>query len=366
MQNYISKQKIQVSQSSTGEDIFIEKIIIKGSDEKAPSVYMQASMHASELQGNTVMIELLEYFKKYQPRGDVYLIPQCNPIGKDVFIGAGHQGRFDSATGDNFNRYYYYPKIDYKRFAEKHINSSTTDYKKAFEELLQIEIKKELANEWELSRARRLNLIAQEEAQKADFVLDLHTDTDAITYLYTAEFAKETAEKFGYRHTLVIDNDKADGALDEAIFCPWWHLSHAFKELGRDEEVLKEGYTLELGSEEYINFEDAKMQAQGVLNYLSHKNIIDSPFETNLLHKDITHTEISNYKHIKAVEGGLYEWFIKAGDSFQAGEVIGQYIQTSAMTKKDLKMPYGGTVISIHYTGAVCQGSQLINLAVNS
>ncbi|AHH47205.1 hypothetical protein X557_06480 [Francisella tularensis subsp. holarctica PHIT-FT049] len=52
---------------------------------------MQASMHASELQGNAVMIELLEYFKKYQPKGDVYLIPQCNPIGKDVFIGAGHQ-----------------------------------------------------------------------------------------------------------------------------------------------------------------------------------------------------------------------------------------------------------------------------------
>ncbi|MDE4965704.1 succinylglutamate desuccinylase, partial [Francisella tularensis subsp. holarctica] len=37
---------------------------------------MQTSMHASELQGNAVMIELLEYFKKYQPTGDVYLIPQ--------------------------------------------------------------------------------------------------------------------------------------------------------------------------------------------------------------------------------------------------------------------------------------------------
>ncbi|AXA33959.1 M14 family zinc carboxypeptidase [Francisella adeliensis] len=364
MQSYISKEKINVSQSSTGEDISIEKITIKGSDKNSPTVYMQASMHASELQGNTVMIELLEYFNKYQPKGDIYLIPQCNPIGKDLFIGAGHQGRFDSATGDNFNRYYHYPKIDYKSFAEKHINSSTTDYKKAFEKLLQEKISEELSNEWELSRARRLNLIAQQEAQKADFVLDLHTDTDATTYVYTAEFAKKMAEKFGYKHTLVIDNNKAEGALDEAIFCPWWHLSHAFKELGRDEEVLKEGYTLELGSEEYINFADAKMQTQGVLNYLHHKNIIDSPFETNLLHEKIIHTNISNYKHIKAIEGGLYEWFIKAGDSFKAGEVIGQYIQTSTMIRKELKIPYSGTVISIHNTGAVCQGSQLMNLAL--
>ncbi|AIT08723.1 hypothetical protein LO80_01185 [Candidatus Francisella endociliophora] len=364
MMNYISKEKIKVSQSSTGEDICVEKITIKGSDKNAPSVYMQASMHASELQGNTVMVELLEYFKKYQPKGDVYLIPQCNPIGKDVFIGAGHQGRFDSATGDNFNRYYNYPKIDYSAFVKEHIKSSKQDYKKAFEELLQSEIKKELANEWELSRAKRLNLLMQQEALKADFVLDLHTDTDAVTYLYTAEFAKKSAEKFGYKHTLVIDNDKADGALDEAIFCPWWHLSQEFKKQGRNESILKEGYTLELGSEEYINFEDAKMQSQGVLNYLKSKDIIDSPFETDLLNTEIVHNDITNYKHIKAVEGGLYEWFIKAGDKFKAGDVIGQYIQTATMTKKELKMPYGGVVISIHNTGAVCQGSQLINLAV--
>lgn len=364
MSQYISKERIQVSQSSTGDDIYVEKITIKGTDLKAPSVYMQASMHASELQGNTVMVELLEYFKKYQPKGNVYLIPQCNPIGKDVFIGAGHQGRFDSATGDNFNRYYNYPKIDYKTFVKEYIKSSIEEYKKAFEELLQTQIQKELANEWELSRARRLNLIVQQEAQKADFVLDLHTDTDAITYLYTAEFAKETAEKFGYKHTLVIDNDQAGGALDEAIFNPWWQLAQEFKKQGRDEYVLKEGYTLELGSEEYINFEDAKMQSQGILNYLSSKNIIDSPFKTDRLHKDIIHNDISNYKHIKAVEGGLYEWFINAGDEFKAGDVIGQYIQTATMQKKDLALPSGGVVISIHNTGAVCQGSQLLNLAV--
>ena len=42
---YISKEKIKVSQASNGQDIFIEKITIKGSDPQAPSVYMQASMH---------------------------------------------------------------------------------------------------------------------------------------------------------------------------------------------------------------------------------------------------------------------------------------------------------------------------------
>ena len=107
------------------------------------------------------------------------------------------------------------------------------------------------------------------------------------------------------------------------------------------------------------------MQSQGILNYLKSKQIIDSPFETNLLNTDIRHhTYGDNYKHLKAIEGGLYEWFVKPGDIFKAGYVVGQYIQTSTMQKKDLILPYGGVVISIHNTGAVCQGGQLINLAI--
>lgn len=53
------------------------------------------------------------------------MIPQCNPIGKDAFIGAVHHDRLDSLTGDNFNRYYFYPKIDYTTFVKEHINSTT-------------------------------------------------------------------------------------------------------------------------------------------------------------------------------------------------------------------------------------------------
>ena len=362
--NYITQEKIKVSQSSNGDDIFINKITIKGSHNNAPSVYMQASMHASELQGNTVMIQLVEYFRLHQPKGDVYLIPQCNPIGMDSFQGAGHQGRFDSATGDNWNRYYYNPEIDYKSFVSEHINSTTSEYKKSFENLIQSKISNELKNELYLSRARKINLIVQHEAQKADFVLDLHTDTDAITYVYTASYAKKSAETFGYKHSLVIPND-CGGALDEAIFVPWWRLQEEFAKQGRDEKILKEGFTLELGSEEDICFDDSVAQTQGVLSYLKSKGIIDSVFATNRLHSEVVHHDISNYKQIRAIEGGMYEWLVKAGESFKAGDVIGQYIQTCTMSKKDLTLPVGGTIISIHTTGAVCQGTQLLNLALD-
>ena len=34
-----------------------------------------------------------------------------------------------SSTRDNFNRYYFYPKIDYTAFVKEHINSTTAEYK---------------------------------------------------------------------------------------------------------------------------------------------------------------------------------------------------------------------------------------------
>lgn len=138
-----------------------------------------------------------------------------------------------------------------------------------------------------------------------------------------------------------------------------------FKKQGRDEDVLKECFTLELGSEECISKNDASMQTQGVLNYLKHKDIINSTFAIDRLNSEVIHHDIANYKHIKATEGRLYEWFVKAGDSFKVGDVIGQYIQTSTMTRKDLAFPCGGTIISISMKGAACQGSALMNLAIS-
>ncbi|ALB01730.1 hypothetical protein ACH24_03240 [Francisella persica ATCC VR-331] len=56
----------------------------------------------------------------------------------------------------------------------------------------------------------------------------------------------------------------------------------------------------------------------------------------NLLRTDIRYTYIANYKHIKAVEGSLYEWFIKAGDQFKAGEIIGKIYSNLINLEKNI------------------------------
>ena len=365
MSEYLIKTQIKVGENASGKAIEVTKFHIKGRDHKAKTVYIQASMHASEIQGNAVILALLDCFAQNQPLGDVVVIPQCNPIGQDMLIGSGHQGRFDAVNGDNWNRYYYKPEIEYKQFAETHLKSSSDIYKQALRKMISAQIDQLLINDYGLSRAKRLNYIMQQQALVADVILDLHTDTYAIDYLYSPQYAKKSAENFGFEHVLLIEN-KCNGALDEAGFYPWWSLQKAFAELGRKEPVLVESFTLELGSEERIDSQKAKVQAHRIMHYLASQKVVNfEPKHKQFLSKHIVFHQEDSFRSVYANEGGLYEWFLSPGDIFEKGEVIGKCLQMSKPRALEICYPFSGLIMSINAQGSVQQGSHLLNVVVD-
>ncbi len=347
-----------VGQDASGKDLTVKIIYIKGKGQTAPSVYMQASMHAAEIQGNAVIFELLAHFCQKQPLGDITIIPQCNPIGLMHRAGAGHQGRFDAMNGDNWNRYYLCPEIDYDAFAQSHITSDTAAYKREFKTLLAAEIDKALSDNLSLTRAKRLAYSVQRHAVKADIVLDLHTDTNAIDYLYSPLYAQEASGQFGFAHVLLIGNNFG-GAMDEAIFCPWWRLQQAFLRQNRKEDVLIDSFTLELGPEEVIDQKRAQRQADGIVNYLAYKNVL--PASPKGIKTVQYHTRES-FKAIYAPRGGLYEWFISPGQKVQKDQVIGRCLQMANNQSFDITLPYNGLVVSINGKGALPQSAHILNL----
>ena len=70
--------------------------------------YIQAALHADELPGMRVAAELrwrlAELEEAGRLLGRVELVPVANPIGLAQVIQGTHQGRFDFASGRNFNR----------------------------------------------------------------------------------------------------------------------------------------------------------------------------------------------------------------------------------------------------------------------
>ncbi|WP_203249892.1 MULTISPECIES: succinylglutamate desuccinylase/aspartoacylase family protein [Cysteiniphilum] len=365
MKSYITKSLIDVGQNASGEAITVAKYKIKGQDQNAKKVYIQASMHASEIQGNAVIINLLKHFNEEQPQGDITIIPQCNPFGRDILIGAGHQGRFDATNGDNWNRYYFKPEIDYQSFAKEHLKSAQAEYATALRNEISAQMTAALNNDFGLSRARRLNYTMQLEALQADIILDLHTDSLAIDYLYSPQYAKDSAESLGFEYVLLIEN-KCNGSLDEAGFYPWWSVQKAFTELGRNEPVLVDSFTLELGSEELIDHKKAQIQSNRILNYLAAQQVIAAnKAYKEACAKHIAFYDEDSFQAVYAQSGGLYEWFVVPGDTFDAGQVIGRCLQMVHAKECDVSFSFAGLVISVHSKGALQRGSHLLNVIVS-
>lgn len=364
MKEYIKISHIKIGQNSSGEDILVKKLSVKGKSTKAKKVYIQSSMHASEIQGNAVILALLNHFNKYQPLGNVVIIPQCNPMGRDTLIGAGHAGRFDLSNGENWNRCYFRPEINYSAFATQYLQSNRQEYANEFRKIIKDQITESLQNPFGLSRAKSLNYKIQLEALEADIILDLHTDTYAIDYIYSPQYAKEDVKNFDFGCVLLMEN-KCNGALDEASFYPWWNLQQSFEKVGRYEPVLVNSYTLELGSEESINSKKAKLQAQKILNYLANQNVISSDdYVDTDANKHINFYDENLFRAIYAQSGGLYEWFVHPGDKFVKHQVIGQLLQMTQEKVLSISYPFDGSVVSINGKGALQKGSHLLNVIV--
>ncbi|MGB3122204.1 MAG: succinylglutamate desuccinylase/aspartoacylase family protein, partial [Pseudomonas sp.] len=123
-------------------------------DGSGPSVHLQAGVHADEIAGMLVLHQLLPRLQACQDqgrlRGTVTVVPQANPFGIGQFRQGKLLGRFHEATGQNFNR--------------------------AFDQSLAMQRPASTLAHWQKSLVQL--------AAGADLVLDLHTDDEALPYLY--------------------------------------------------------------------------------------------------------------------------------------------------------------------------------------
>ena len=81
-----------------------------GTPGRGEKAYLQASLHADELPGMLVMHHLMQSLAEAEAAGrvvgEIVLVPVANPIGLAQGLLHGRIGRFEAASGENFNRGY--------------------------------------------------------------------------------------------------------------------------------------------------------------------------------------------------------------------------------------------------------------------
>jgi hypothetical protein len=326
--NTLSTKTLPIKELSNGDQLSISVFHVRG-ELPGPTVYIQASVHGAEHQGNPVIFELLNYFKTHPIKGELTIVPCANPTSITQKVGTWTYGRFNPITGHNWNRNY----TDLMAMKEQErgfsLGQFVTDHLKSSWQEIKVDYKKAITNMIAQARAhyllrgpnenRKLNLILQELAADADIVLDLHTGPTACRYLYAAEFELESAKVFNFPLTLAIPPEFA-GAMDEACFVPWWQLREEFKKQGREIPIEFEAFTVELGSEERISFAEAVDDSARLLGYLKYRGVIDSAPEFKK--QKSRWSELAHYRTYYAPKGALYDFVAGPGTEFKKGQAL--------------------------------------------
>ncbi len=379
MINKLERIDSPILQLPSGDHLNLTLFRIKG-DQTGPNIHIQANVHGAEIQGNAVILNLLQYFCNNSFKGTVTFIPTANPLALNNKSGASTSGRFSQISGENWNRTYtdvseqtnLINYFDIDKFAQINIDKDWHEIKelfklKLFQHFKNIEKKYRIKN---ITGNKIPSLLLQKVASNSDIVLDLHTGPKATNYIYSAEHQSESVLNFNFPYVINIPS-KFAGAMDEATFCPWVNLNKALLKLGKHTPIDFESYTIELGNEETINLKDAQESTNNILNYLFFKKIIKEKIKINKT-KQI-HCKLENFVTYNAPFGGLYEFTRSPGEFIKKGEIVAKYFNLKDIkSSKDLDFSLKHInatndcyVINHGTSGSIMQGMEIYQVMEN-
>ncbi|QPC41739.1 succinylglutamate desuccinylase/aspartoacylase family protein [Kaustia mangrovi] len=155
-----------------------------GAPDARPKAYIQAALHADEAPGQLVAHHLLQQLDNADERGEItgqiVVAPAANPIGLAQFVNGDHLGRYDLASGRNFNRGW--PMLADNLVGR--LGSRLGNNAGANLALIRAAIQELLDERPQASPVGSLQTVLAREAYDCDLVLDLHCDDEGLMHLF--------------------------------------------------------------------------------------------------------------------------------------------------------------------------------------
>lgn len=292
-------------------------------------VYIQAALHADEIPGMLVAqflrIELEALERDGSINGEVILVPAANPIGLSQAIHGAPFGRFDLATGVNFNRAYKHVASDLKLSLAGKLS---TDDAAANVALIREHARESVASWMPGTNAETLKKTLLSLAIDADYVLDLHCDNEAVVHMYAGtplqQAVKPLAAIMG-AHAVLLALEAGEEPFDEACSRLWWDLPAHFGAAFPIPPACV-SVTVELRGEMDVSYEYARQDARGLLQYLAHEGVLEVPVEP-LPEPICAPTPLEGVEPIQAPHSGVLVFMKNLGDKIDGGEAIAELVE---------------------------------------
>jgi len=339
-----------------------------GTTGSGPKAYIQASLHADEVPGLLVAHHLRRRLAELEAsgalRGEVVLVPFANPVGLSQWVLAAHQGRFELASGENFNRHY----ADLVPRAAELVAESVAGGAPVDVSVVRAALRAacaELPADTELKSLRRTLLGL---AIDADVVLDLHCDNEAMLHLYTTPDlwpAVEPLARLTGSCAVLLAEDSGGASFDEACSTVWKRLAEALSQrLGRAIELPPAcaAVTVELRGERDVTHELAAADAECLLQYLACRGVIDGA-PARLPDLACAPTPLAGSIPLLAPHGGVLVHIAGLGAKVRAGDLVAEIVDPLAGSVTPLRTTVAGVLYARESRRFVAAGTRVAKVA---
>lgn len=316
-------------------------------------VYMQASLHADELPGSLVAHHLFERLERLEAAGRlqarIVLVPMCNPLGLRQNILYSHIGRFDFASGQNYNRLRSLRLHDW--VAGRLQQQGFVPAADAAANVRQIRavMQASLAAFEPQTSVEALQTVLVGLACDADLVLDLHCDNHAVLHLYTLpqlwEAFEPMARHLGSECHILAEDSQSD-SFDEVLSTPWLKLQRMYPDAAIP--LACHSATVELRGERDLSHAWARQDADALLQYLHLLGDVQLP------HDDVRGAPglacpphpLQGMQYVNAPMPGIVVYHVQAGDWVQAGQPVADVVDPVNQDVRTVTSPIDGVVFA--------------------
>lgn len=299
-----------------------------------PTCYIHAALHADEIPGLLVLNKLVKDLDELEAEGKIcrkiIVLPYANPIGLQQDMLGSHIGRFNFATGVNFNRDFgdYTKKIDDRiKDGRLVLNKEDSDSNVAairshLREILEEEMKEPQSVESSLKK------VIFRMASTSDIVLDLHCDTQALIHMYTHTRLwpemRDLAGDLGCWATLLAENSGGT-PLDEASSGVWAQLKDRYPDYPIP--MACQSVTVELRGAADVNDELAGKDVAALKTFLLRRGYIKSDGDAPAVPDPPREASpLTGVEMIQANAHGILLFKKSLGDMVKPGDVVAEIV----------------------------------------
>jgi predicted deacylase len=337
-----------------------------GSGEKA---YLQASLHADELPGMLVMHHLKGLLDTAESegriRGSIVLVPVANPIGLAQGLLHGRIGRFEAASGENFNRGY----PDYLSAITPAVEARLGPDADANRATIRAAMRAHIDGIAPATELESLRKTLSSLACDADLVMDLHCDLEAVLHLYCEEpywpQCEALSRLLGVEATLLAKNS-GGASFDEHLSGPWWQLDERLERTrGAERPAIPMGcmaVTVELRGQADVDHALAAQDARALFDFLVHRGLIAGE-AVPLPPLRNAPTPLAGSEDLRAPHAGVVAFLRAPGDRIAAGDAIAEVVDPLSGRVTPVRARYGGLLYARALRRYVGPGESLAHVA---